>query len=129
MSLSRHPKIIVTRGAASADLQSDHALHHERVPISPQSDGFVDVHERGQKTERRLHGRLVTINRNEKRSLNRLRQQPPTAPLVCFRENFRERRDRALDILQFAIALFRRDRRIGARQLGIASEMVFTAVR
>jgi len=54
---------------------------------------------------------LISINRNR-------------APRL-FPRKFRERRDRALDTLRSAIALFRRDRRIGARQLGIASEMVF----
>ena len=70
-------QIIVTGGSAGADLHADHALDHERVPVSPQRQQLVDIHQSRQQPERLLQHRPVAIDDDEQRRLHGRARHPP----------------------------------------------------
>jgi hypothetical protein len=61
----------------STYLAPDHPLHHQSMPVAPEREGLVYVHQQREEAEGLLHGGHFAIDRDEESRLHGLRRESP----------------------------------------------------
>jgi hypothetical protein len=92
------------------------------VPVAPERQQFLDVHQRGEQPERKLQHRPVAIDDDEQRGLHRRARHLPGRRAGGRREDRAELLERAFDAGGFGLAVLRAQRGIRAHARGVLLE-------